>query len=134
MRTFICISGLCLSSLMAQDISKVEMSNLDGVLEKIQNMQLCLSKIDLNSLADVETEALQVQKEVKQMCIQDKRDQAQKKATLFYINVTSIPAIIQMKKCTENIIILETDIKNKQHVCDTDQLDLGIPSKKRISW
>lgn len=103
------------------------------MLENIQSMQVCLSKIDLNSLADLETEALQVQKEVEQMCIQNKRDQAQKKATLFYTKVTSLPAMIQMKKCTENVI-LETDIKKEQHVCDTGKLDLGIPSKERISW
>ena len=92
-----------------------------------------MSKIDFNELSSMQKETLHVKMEVKEMCAQGKRDQAEKEAKLFYDKVMKLPAIIQMKACAEGLLP-DFDRKQDIHVCDAETMDLGIPDTKRINW
>jgi len=133
MKSTLYISCLCLNTLLAQDIPQINQPGMEKMMQKIQEIQVCMSKVDLNALSALESEAIQVQKQVETMCTQGKRDQAQKTALIFYTKVTSIPAMIQIKKCTQGLVS-ETNLKDKGHVCNGEKIEFGVPSNKRINW
>jgi hypothetical protein len=109
-------------------------SNMEMMMQKMQKMQVCMSKIDFNELSALEKESLQIQKKIEDMCAQGKREQADKTAKLFYDKVMQLPALIQIKACTKDIIP-EFDVQETtSHVCDMEKMDLGIPDPQRINW
>lgn len=92
-----------------------------------------MSKIDFKALSSMQKEASRVEAQVKEMCAQGKRDQADKEAKLFYDKVMQLPAIRQMKACTQGLIP-DFDPKQSIHVCDVEKIDFGIPDTNRINW
>lgn len=126
------LSTLIFTALFAQDSTQFEQSDTQ-MMQKMQGVQICMGQIDFNELSSMQEEALQVKMEVKEMCAQGKRDQAKKKAELFYDKVMKLPAIVQMKVCTKEIIP-DFELKQGIHVCDAETMDFGIPDTKRINW
>jgi hypothetical protein len=121
------------TELFAQDTIQLDQSNMEMMMQKMQAIQVCMSKIDLSQLSSLEDETLRVKMEVKAMCARGNRDQAEKEAKLFYDKVMKLPAIIQMKACTQGLVS-EFDIEQRTHVCDAEKIDFGIPDTNRINW
>ena len=127
------LSSLVFTALFAQDNLHLDQSNMDVMMQKMQEIQVCMSKIDLSQLSSLEDETLRVKVQVKEMCAQGKRDAAEKEAKLFYDKIMKLPAIIQMKACTQGIVP-EFDLEQNIHVCDAQKMDFGIPDTNRINW
>jgi hypothetical protein len=126
-------SSLIFTTLFAQDATQLNQPNMEMIMQKMQAIQVCMSKIDLSQLSSLENETLRVKTEVQEMCAQGKRDQADKEAKLFYEKVMKLPAIIQMKACTQGLVP-EFDLEQRVHVCDAQEMDFGIPDTNRINW
>ena len=133
MRKALYISTLLLTALYAQDTTQLDHANMEMMMQKMQEIQVCMSKVDLSQLASLEKETLRVKREVKEMCGQGKRDQADQEAKLFYDKVMKLPAIVQIKACTQGLVP-EFDPEQRVHVCDAQTMDFGIPDTKRINW
>ncbi len=133
MRPYLYIPCFCFSTLLAQDIPQMDPAKMEKMMQKMQEIQVCMSKVDLTSLASLEEETLKVQKKVEKMCSDGKREKAQAEAITFYKKVTKMPAMIQMRACTKEFSP-QTDPKQKTHVCDGEKIDLGMPENKRIEW
>ena len=133
MKSSFYLSTLMFTALFAQEGMQLDQSNMEMMMQKMQEMQVCMSKIDFNQLSSLQQETLRVKVDVEKMCVQGKRDQAEKEAKLFYDKVMHLPAIIQMKACTQGLIP-EHDPKQSIHVCDAEKMDFGIPDTNRINW
>jgi hypothetical protein len=133
MKRSLYLSTLVFSVLCAQDTTQLDHANMEMMMQKMQEIQVCMSKIDLSQLSSLQNETLRVKMEVTDMYAQGKRDQAEKEAKLFYEKVMKLPAIMQMKACTQGLVP-EFDIEQRIHVCDAEKMDFGIPDPHRINW
>lgn len=133
MRTPLYLSTLIFTALFAQNNTQFDQSDAQMMMQKMQDMQICMSKIDFNELASMQEETLRVKMDIKEMCALGKRDQAEKEAKLFYEKVMKLPSIKQMKVCAQGIIP-DFDLKQSVHVCDAETMDFGIPDTNRINW
>jgi len=93
-------------------------------------MATCVAAIDQNEMKALEKESKKFEAEVKGLCKSGKRDKAQERALEFSRKVVNSPALITMRKCTENVSValkgmvpdisaekMAKDYSNK-HVCD----------------
>ena len=134
MKAFILISTLSLTTLFSQEIGETHQEKIEKMMQEMQKVQVCLSKVDFNAFSTIENEALEIQKEIEQKCLKGQRKQAQTMALNFYTKLSTMPAMVQMKQCTQGIIPEVESYNIKRHVCDSKQIDLGVPSNKRIDW
>jgi len=96
-------------------------------MQKIQEMQSCMEKVDQEKLKSLEQRQNQFDAEVKSLCDSGERDEAQKKAILYAQEMMKNPAIQAMKKCGEiakgmmpEMSFMNQDEKiSNQHVCDS---------------
>ncbi|MDF1882175.1 hypothetical protein JHD50_12845 [Sulfurimonas sp. MAG313] len=99
-----------------------------------------MSKLDMSALQKMQTEAINTEKDVKEMCANGQRDKAQKVAISFAKRMLSMPIISQIQECTKlsslgNLMKIEETDFTKTHVCDGKEVDLGImPKQQRINW
>jgi len=133
-------SLLLLGSLTyAQDMSQINPEQMQSMMQEMQKMQVCMSKIDFSELENLQTEATLIEAELKKLCQEGKRDKAQSKAIAYAHKVMKMPALVQMQECNKNSAmadLMKIDIDNFQtsHVCDNEDIELGVPSNKRINW
>lgn len=133
------LSALSFSLLIAQDMSQMNGQQMQNMMQDMQKIQVCMAKVDFNSLAALQEKSYTVQKEIEKMCKNKQKDKAQEKAISFSNEVMSYPAIIQLKACSKGSAMeslmntSQTDFQ-KQHVCDGMNIDFGMPSQQRINW
>jgi len=134
------ISSLFLSALLfAQDISQMNAASMENMMQEMQKMQACMAKVDFSALASLQEKSFTVQQNIEKLCAQGKRDKAQSTAISFSKEVMSLPAIVQLKECSKNsamgtMLNIDSNDFQKNHVCDGQQVDFGVPSNKRINW
>ncbi|GBE06973.1 hypothetical protein BMS3Bbin11_00345 [bacterium BMS3Bbin11] len=100
------------------------------IMQQLQEMATCVATIDQNEMKALEKESNKFEAEVKGLCKSGKRDKAQKRALEFSKKIINSPALITMRKCTENVSAslkgmvpdmstekMVKDYSNK-HVCD----------------
>ncbi|MEA1889659.1 MAG: hypothetical protein U9N50_07775 [Pseudomonadota bacterium] len=73
------------------------------MMQQIQEMAACMATIDQNEIKGLENESKKFETEVKALCKSGKRDEAQEKAIEFSKKVLKSPAMVTMRKCTENV-------------------------------
>ncbi len=122
------ISAVILSLLMpAVTVAQNYPGMSEADMRKIQEMQSCMEKVDQNQFKTIERRQYQFEAEVKSLCDNGKRDEAQKKAILFAKEIAKNPAIVAMSKCGEiakdimpdmPFMDLEDDASGP-HVCDS---------------
>ena len=96
-------------------------------IQKIQEMQACIEKVDRKQLKSIEQRQYQFEAEVKSLCESGKRDEAQKKAISFGQEMAKHPAILAMSKCGEIAAGMMPDMPlmdqeeydSSRHVCDS---------------
>lgn len=116
-----------------------ETQNMEVMMQDMQKMQVCMSKIDFNALSVLQEKSYSVQQEIEKMCKNKQKDKAQERAMAFSKEVMSYPAIVQLKQCSKGSSMegmmqtAKTDFK-KQHVCDGINIDFGMPNKQRVQW
>lgn len=126
-------------TLQAQDLPNgMDEQQLNVMMEQMQKMQQCMSKIDFGSLSVLEKDSKIVEKEIKVLCEQGRRDAAMSKAIAFSNKVNDMKAMKEMKACTKGTMMesmLEEDtIIKGQHICDEPEIKFTVPSQERISW
>ena len=135
------ISTLLLSSLVliAQNMPQMGGHNMENMMQEMQKMQTCMAKINFDSLAALQEEAVSVQQNIDELCKQGKREKAQSTAINFSDKVMKYPAIVQLKQCSKGtsmqsmMQMSKQDFKN-HHVCDGVKTEFGLPSNQRIQW
>jgi len=137
MKSFI-YTGLFITQIFAQDMPQINESQMQGMMAGLQEMQICMSKIDMASLQAIQTEAINTEKDIRRMCKDRQRDKAQKVAITFMKRFNHTQAISQMKACAKlsalgEILNLDEE-KSIKNICDADEINLGTPTGQRIDW
>ncbi len=110
----------------AQNSPGMSEKETQQMMQQIQNLQKCMQNIDQSEMKALEQRAKKFEKEVKSLCKKGQRDQAQKKAISFGMEVSKTPVMQKMKKCGEQMTgvmkkmplsKIVTDYSNR-HVCD----------------
>ena len=112
---------------------------MEGMMQEMQKMQACMSKIDFNALATLQEKSFTVQKEIDKKCSEGKKSEAQSIALKFMKEVKTLPAIVQMQVCAKDspmaqMLQLNANNSDTSHVCDGVKMDFGMPSNQRIQW
>jgi hypothetical protein len=98
-----------------------------GDMQKLQEMMMCMNKVDQTQLKALEKRQQQFEVEIKSLCQNGKRSQAQKRAMSFTKEMMKNPTIAQIKNCGEmaksifpDMPFMEKDEKDSnRHVCDS---------------
>jgi len=120
----------------SQDTGGMNEDKMQAMMQEMQKMQVCMSKIDMSSLQAMQTEAITLEKQIKQMCESGQRDKAQQTAVKYSKKIMTSPAMLQMKECTKSMPMMnmEEDDFERHHICDGEKIELGDKSNQRISW
>ena len=115
----------------AQNMSEQDMQKM---MASMQEMQACMQAIDQQALKQLEKDSEAIDAEIDQLCQAGKRDEAQDKALDYSRKMMQEPAVVQLRKCTENMQVamqgmlpeqqpvfenLEEELKDK-HICDME--------------
>jgi hypothetical protein len=92
----------------------------------MQKMQSCMQNVDQEELKALEQRSYQMEADIKSLCANGKRDEAQEKAISFGKQMATAPAIQTMRKCGEmmkgmmpKMPFMEQDKDySSHHVCD----------------
>ncbi|MEN8712104.1 MAG: hypothetical protein ABF326_07905 [Arenicellales bacterium] len=88
------------ATVFAQQMSQQDMQNM---MVQVQEVQACMQTIDQNELNNLQEESKIFEAEVKNLCKNGKRDEAQDKAMAYSKEVINSAAMATMRKCTENL-------------------------------
>lgn len=88
------------ATVFAQQMSQQDMQNM---MVQVQEVQACMQTIDQNELNKLQEESKKIEAEVKSLCNNSKRDEAQDKAMAYSKEVINSTAMATMRKCTENL-------------------------------
>ena len=112
---------------LAQGMNQQDMENM---MAQMQEMAACMQTVDQNEVKALEKETNEFEAQMKGLCKDGKRDEAQEKAIEFSKKMLSSPAIKTMRKCTEKMTAsmkgampnmdpeeMAKDYSNR-HVCD----------------
>jgi hypothetical protein len=113
---------------VAQSLQGMNQQDMQKMMEQMQRMQSCMQDIDQSELKNIEQRSHQISVEIKALCENGQRNQAQEKAISFSQEVMSMPAMQAMKKCGEMMqgiakgivpqtAFIEQDYSSR-HVCD----------------
>jgi len=86
------------SAVQGQGMSQGDVQNM---MQAMQQMQECMAQIDQSELAALEQQGEEMDAEIKALCAQGKRDEAQEQAIAYSRKMMKNPALQQMKKCGE---------------------------------
>ncbi|MGB5224748.1 MAG: hypothetical protein WBM38_13595 [Arenicellales bacterium] len=88
------------ATVFAQQMSQQDMQDM---MVQVQEVQACMQTIDQNELNKLQEESKKIEAEVKSLCNNSKRDEAQDKAMAYSKEVINSAAMATMRKCTENL-------------------------------
>ena len=116
---------------MAQGYGDMSQADMQKMMKQAQAMQACLAKIDQKQWNELQNRALDMQREVEQLCAADKRDEAQKVAIRYGKEIADAPAMQSVRECGEigETILKQTSMTGiakahedeERHVCDALQ-------------
>lgn len=106
-------------------------ANVDQMMQGMAQMAACFQNIDQDKLAAVGQEAQTLEKELKQLCANGEREQAQDRAVSFALKVAESKDFQQLKQCGEMASQMmpqlpdyadyadpESEAYKNRHVCD----------------
>ena len=103
---------------MSEDMMKM--------MEQAQKAQACMQNIDTSEFEKIEQEGRKMEAQIKSLCADGKRDEAQDQAIAYSRKMMSLPAMKQLRECSEMLRGMipkmpfdnfEEEFKNK-HICD----------------
>jgi len=107
------------------NMSQADMQNM---MQKAQEMQLCMQGVDQSKLQELEQQASKVGTEVKSLCSSGKRDEAQQQASSFAQGLMSDPDMQKIVECGKKMSGMLPEIPymdqadesgdSARHVCD----------------
>jgi hypothetical protein len=101
-------------------------ADMQKMMQQMEQMQSCMEKIDEEQLKALEKRSNRLEREVKALCDNGKRDEAQKKAIEFGKEIAKDPSMKQMRQCGEMVATMvpkmafadENKPGDDHHVCD----------------
>ncbi len=117
--TTLCIAGPGMSE-----------EQMQQMMQQAQAAQACFEKIDQSKFKELETKGKQMESEIKALCTAGKRDEAEKTAIKYGMEMNNDPALQEMKKCGEMMqgmmgqmesfmpSIPEVNENDDSHLCD----------------
>lgn len=127
MRAFIFfIIAMFPATLAAQNYPNLNQGDMQNMMQKMQAMQQCMESIDQAQLQELQNRSEQFKQQVDTLCVDGKRDQAQKLAMRFAKEIGNNPSMKKMKECSKlaqgaipgmNQVFEEKDY-SQYHVCD----------------
>lgn len=112
----------------AQNYQGMSEADVQNMMQQMQQVQECMDKVDQTELEAIEQRSEEFEAEVKSLCEQGKRDEAQEKAVAWGKEMMDNPTLTQMRKCGEIAQGMvppgqqqpeEYDFDfSKRHVCD----------------
>ena len=85
----------------AQNNQNMNEAGLQNMMQLMQEMQVCMEKVDQSALEGLEKRSEEMEAEIKALCDQGKNKKAQKKAIAYGKEMIDNPALKQMRKCGE---------------------------------
>ena len=83
----------------AQNYPGMSEADMQKMMQQMEKMQSCMEKIDEEQLKALEKRSNRLEHEVKALCDNGKRDEAQKKAIEFGKEIAKDPSMKQMRQC-----------------------------------
>lgn len=115
-------------TVFAQDYPGFDSQQMQGMMQRAQEMQACMKNIDQTEMKALEQQGKQMQAEVKKLCVAGKRDQALNVAIAFSQKVLKSSAMQEMKKCGEKMMEMMPELSqfakdysndnSEGHICD----------------
>lgn len=110
----------------ALDFQSMNEADMQNMMQQMEQMQSCIEKVDENELKALEKRSKQMEREVKALCNSGKRDQAEKKAIEFGMEMAKDPTMKQMAQCgemmkpmlSEMAFAIDQKAMDDSHVCD----------------
>ena len=122
------VSLVSLSFAQNNQMQMPTQEDMQKMMIQMQEMQMCMAKLDNNQMLSIQKEALEMQKKLKQMCSKGKRNKAQEIAKKYAKKMSNHPYMLEVRKCTKpfekNMPIEKNEDFDKVHVCD---VGLNIP-------
>lgn len=104
------------------NIQEIDSQNMPNMMKKVQQMSLCMNKINPAELKRVETIARKQDAEVQKLCAAGKRNHAKKRGKEIGEMMLKDPTVIKINKCQEFIVgKIATSpemIDDGIHICD----------------
>ena len=85
----------------AAEAYKMDEKEMRIMMDQMQKMQDCMQKIDQHEIVAAEQRAQKVAIEIKALCAEGKRDQAQAHAIAFSKKLVKTPALMELRRCSE---------------------------------
>ena len=116
------ISLLLPALAIAQNYQGMSESDMQNMMQQMQEMQTCMENIDQPRLKAFEQQASKLESEVKSLCANGKRDAAQQKTMAFAQEMSSNPDIQKMMECGEKMrgMMPTMPYMDKTKASDTD--------------
>jgi predicted lipoprotein len=85
----------------AQMPPQFDQQQIQAMMQNAQKMQTCIQNVDQSQMQAFEQKGKQMEQQVDALCAAGHRDEALAKAMSFSQEISSDPAIIELKKCQE---------------------------------
>jgi len=127
------ITLLCLAPVtsFAQNPMGMSEADMQKMMQQMQKAQDCMEKIDQTKLDALEKKADQFETEMKSLCANGKRDEAQEKAMVYMKEIVNSSVVREAKRCGEMMkgamqgmkqtmpLVDQDKDFTRQHVCDS---------------
>jgi hypothetical protein len=128
MKTTLLILSLLLPvAALAQSPQGMNEKDMQQMMQRMQQMQTCMQDVDQEQLKGLEQRSHQVEADIKSLCTDGKRAEAQQRAMDFGMEVSLDPNMKIMRKCGEMmqgmmpempIADYEQKTAEGKHICD----------------
>jgi hypothetical protein len=111
---------------LAQNYQGMNEADMQKMMQQMEKMQSCMEKVDTDRLKALEQKSRQMETEIKSLCANGKRDEAQKKALSFGKEISNDRTMKTIQKCGEMMKDVMPEITFKgldkesmdRHICD----------------
>jgi len=113
----------------AQPMMGMDQEDMQKFMQAMQEMQACMEKVDQAELEALEKRGEEFDAEIRALCAQGKRDEAQKKAVAYGKEMADNPVVQQIRSCTEKFAdilpkeeqpFLDDFDFSDRHICDEE--------------
>jgi hypothetical protein len=128
MKTILLIVSLLLPvAALAQSPQGMNEQEMQQMMQRMQQMQSCMQDVDQAQLKGLEQRSRQVEADIKSLCTEGKRAEAQQRAMDFGLEISQDPNLKIMRKCGElmrgmmpemPLVDFEQKTADGKHICD----------------
>ena len=87
----------------AQNYPGMNEADMQKMMQQMEKMQSCMKNVDQQKLKQIEQRSRQMEAEIKSLCANGKRGEAQKNAISFGKEMANDPTLKTMMKCGEDM-------------------------------